>query len=170
MPLAFSAFMLSWRMRHSDAKVYKYIVLEHEKFLQKVCHPVSRHQEDPAAYQMAEFAWKIFTLPLIMLEHLPNDTCLRTCLTSGARRERQTDRDPEFCFSVILICSSDTLVWRMTHRGHCESVCECVSVCIKVLWSLLWMGKQLLESVMLHTLVLGSPIRPETYYYFYYYY
>lgn len=101
--------MLTWRMRHSYANVYKYIVHErHEKFLQKVCHPLSRHQEVPAAYQMAEFAWKIFTLPLILLEHLPNDTCLRTCLTSGVRREhereRQTDRQRP---RVLLQCDID---------------------------------------------------------------
>lgn len=102
--------MLTWRMRHSDAKEYKYIAQEHEKLLQKCVIRFSRHQEVPAAYQMAEFAWKIFTLPLIIREHLPNATCLRTCLTSGAQRQRQTDRDPEFCFSVILICCSDTLV------------------------------------------------------------
>jgi len=149
--------MLTWRMRLSDAKEYEYIAQENVKLLQKRVICFSHHQEVPAAYQMAEFAWKIFSLPLIIREHLPNAMCLNMFNKWSA--ETETDRQrPEFCFSVISICCSDTLVWRMTVGGHPERVCECVFV--KALIPLMD-GKPLSESVRLYTVVLGSPLRPE---------
>lgn len=92
-------------MRLSDAKEYKYIAQEHEKLLQKCVICFARHQEVPAAYQMAEFAWEIFSLPLIIREHLPNATCLNMFNKWSAETESDRQRP-----GVLLQCDIDLLL------------------------------------------------------------